>query len=185
MKNKQWQEVLISKNFKEFYEELLVKLKNNDNSILSGTKDNFQKFNTNVQNLDYKNIEEKMRLIKSENFRLYFPFQLDIKSYKIKEFDNVDEIFLTDGKLDGQKIWNKFINLNNIKGYAKKELHRYKLNSLMQFFTFNIIKYPWSPRPYVGEEVYGFYFVENLEFITEDNKFDREKYYEQLNGIFI
>jgi len=185
LKNKQWQEVLISKNFEKFYKELLAKLKSNDKSILSGTKDNFEKFNLSVQNLDYKNIEDKMKLIKSENFRLYFPFQLDVKLYKIKEFENIDKIFLTNNKLDGQKVWNEFINLNNIKGYAKKELHRYKLNSLMQFFTFNIVKYPWSTRPCMGEELFGFYFIQSLEFITKDNKFDREKYYERMNEIFI
>ena len=185
LKNKQWQKVLISKNFEEFYIELLSKLRNNDNSILSGVEDNFEKFNTYVKNLDYKSIEEKMRLIKSESFRLYFPFKLDINHYKIKEFENIDEIFLTNKKLDGQKIWDKFKELNEIDGYAKKEVFKYKINSLMQFFTFNIIKYPWSKRPYIGEEEYGFYFVSNLEFITEDKKFDREKYNKLIDGNFL
>ena len=44
LKDKRWQSVLKSKNFEEFYIELLSKIKRNDESILSGTKDNFEKF---------------------------------------------------------------------------------------------------------------------------------------------
>ena len=126
-----------------------------------------------------------MKLIKSENFRLYFPFTLDIKQYEIKEFVHIEKCYLTDGELDGQKVWNVFKELNNIEGYAKKEINRFKLNSLIQFFTFNIVRYEWSPRPYIGEEEYGFYFVENLDFITEEKKFDREKYNDLVKGDFL
>lgn len=186
LKNTKWQEVLKSKNFVEFYDELLEKLKMNDSSILSGIEDNYEKFNNDVKKLEYKKIQDKMQLIKSETFRLYFPFTLDIKQYKIKEFENIDEIFLRDGLLDGQKVWNVFIELNNIEGYAKKEINRYKLNSLMQFFTFNIVKYPWSPRPIIGDDEFGFYYVKNFDkFITDDKKFDRAKYNDYVNDVFI
>ncbi len=185
LKNTKWQKVLESKNFVEFYDELLEKLKKNDESILSGTQNNFEKFNNYVKHLDYKKIQDKMKLIKSENFRLYFPFTLDIKQYEIKEFVHIEKCYLTDGELDGQKVWNVFKELNNIEGYAKKEINRFKLNSLIQFFTFNIVRYEWSPRPYIGEEEYGFYFVENLDFITEEKKFDREKYNDLVKGDFL
>ena len=186
LKDKRWQSVLKSKNFEEFYIELLSKIKKNDESILSGTKDNFEKFKQNVIELNYKEIEDKMKLIKSENFRLYFPFSINISKYSIKEFVNIEDMFLTKGLLDGQKVWKKYIELNNIEGYAKKEITKYKLNSLMQFFTFNIIKYEWSSRPVIGEEEFGFYYVENFdEFITCDKKFNREKYNSYVNGSFL
>ncbi len=186
LKDEKWQEVLKNKNFENFYEELLEKLKRNDESILSGIDNNYEKFISYVKELNYKEINDKMQLIKSENFKLYFPFLLDINSFKLKEFENIDEYFLTDGKLDGQKVWDKFKELNDIKNYAKQEIARYKLNSLMQFFTFNIFRYVGAQRPYIGEEEYGFYFVKEYdEFITDDNKFDREKYNEIKNSNFL
>ena len=46
------------------------------------------------------------------------------------------KIFKTDGKLDGQKIWDEFIALNEIENFTQKEVIKSKINSLMQFFTF-------------------------------------------------
>jgi len=54
----------------------------------------------------------------------------------------------------------------------------------MQFFTFNLISYG-EKRPCQGEYKIGYYFVENLEFITEDGKFNREKFQETCNALFL
>jgi len=127
-----------------------------------------------------------MTLINSQTFTLYFPFKIDISKYKgVKEFEDIDELFKTDGLLDGQKVWNEFLELNNIDGFIKREVEKSKINSLMQFFTFSIFKYFDKQRPYIGEEEYGFYFVDNLDFITKDNKFDREMYNDFVNGYFL
>jgi CRISPR-associated endonuclease/helicase Cas3 len=127
-----------------------------------------------------------MTLINSQNFTLYFPFQIDLSIYDgVKEFIDLDEVFLTDGKLDGQKLWDEFAQLNNIDGYAKKQIYASKLNSLMQFFSFNLLKFNDKQRPYIGEEMYGYYFVNDLSYITDDGKFDRAKYLEKKDEIFL
>jgi CRISPR-associated endonuclease/helicase Cas3 len=143
-------------------------------------------FHDAIKKLDYKKINEEMTLIKTDTFTLYFPFQIDISEYKnIKEFENLEEIFKTDGKLDGQKVWDEFIALNGIESFTKKEVIKSKVNSLMQFFTFNIFKYYDGHRPPVGEEMHGYYFVENLEYITDEGKFDREKFNKDKDSQFL
>jgi len=188
LKNKKYAEILKSKNFAPFYDEVINKLKNNDQNIESGVLGNFEAFEEHVKKLNYKEIQDKMKLIKSQNFRLYFPFTLDIKEYDFEEL-KIDIFLDEDGCLDGQRVWDIFKELHTIDGYAKKEVLRYRLNSLMQFFTFNIMKFsPKQALPYHHEEFGGYLFVDDLTFIDEDGKFDRVGYLkktkEQNDDIF-
>ena len=187
LKNNIYRDVLKSKNFNPFYHNLLDKLRRNDRSIKSGILENFELFEEYIKKLNYREIQNKMQLIKSQNFRLYFPFTLDISDYNFEELQNIDEFLNDDGFLDGQKVWEVFENLNSIDGYIKKEILRYKLNSLMQFFTFNIIKFnPNQPLPYSSDEFGGYYYVSDYEeFIDKDGKFDRMKYINKKDELFL
>ena len=55
----------------------------------------------------------------------------------------------------------------------------------MQFFTFNIFKYYDEQRPHIGEEMYGYYFIKDLKYITDEGKFDREKFNKDKNSRFL
>lgn len=187
LKNKTYREVLKSKNFTPFYDEVLNKLRKNDQNIEEGVLENFEAFEAFVKKLNYREIQDKMQLIKSQNFRLYFPFTLDIKDHDFEELKNIEEFKDERGFLDGQKVWDIFQELNAVEGYAKKEIQRYKLNSLMQFFTFNVMKYSDTQvLPHYGEEFGGYYFIANYEeFIDEDGKFDREAYLAKGESLFL
>jgi CRISPR-associated endonuclease/helicase Cas3 len=185
LKKEELRENLLNKDFKSFYNEVFKRIKKDDNTIKSGILGNFEKFEEKVLKLNYKEIKEKMQLIKSDNFRLFFPFKFEISKYEIEEFKNLEDKFLTDEYLDGQKVWDKFKALNEIESFTKKEIEKSKINSLMQFFTFNIFKYYDGQRPHIGEEMYGYYFIENLEYITNEGKFDREKFNEDKNSRFL
>jgi len=187
LRTDKYKEVLKSKNFTPFYDEVLSKLKRNDQNIEQGVLGNFEAFEEDVKKLNYREIQDKMQLIKSQNFRLYFPFALDIADYDFEELKDIDEFLNDDGWLDGQKVWEIFQEMNSIEGYAKKEIQRYKLNSLMQFFTFNVVKYSEAQvLPHYSEEFGGYYYIENWgEFIDEDGKFDREAYLAKGESLFL
>lgn len=185
LKKEELRENLLNKDFKSFYTEVFKRIKKADKRVESGILGNFEKFESYVLKLNYKEIKNKMQLIKSDNFRLFFPFLFDIEKYNIEEFKNIENKFLTNDKLDGQKVWNEFIELNEIENFAKREITRSKINSLMQFFIFNIFKYYNGERPHIGEEMYGYYFVANLEYITYDGKFDREKFNKDKKSLFL
>lgn len=78
-----------------------------------------------------------------------------------------------------------FFSLNEIDGFAKKEVAKSKINALMQFFTFTIFKNYEGQRPSIGDEMYGYYFVQDLEYITDEGKFDREKYNQKTKSNFL
>jgi CRISPR-associated endonuclease/helicase Cas3 len=187
LKKEALRENLLNKDFKSFYNEVFKRIKKGDKAISSGILGNFEKFEEYVLKLNYKEIKKKMQLIKSDNFRLFFPFKFEIPKYEIEEFKNLDETFLTDGKLDGQKVWDEFLTLNEITNYAQKEIRRSELNSLMQFFTFSILRFNDNYQlPHYDDEKFGFYFVNDYEeYITTDGKFDRKKYIGKKDNIFL
>jgi CRISPR-associated endonuclease/helicase Cas3 len=183
-------EKLLNKDFKSFYKEVFKRIKNKDKEISSGILGNFDKFEEDVLKLNYKNIKEKMQLIKSDNFRLFFPFKFKIAEYEIEEFKDEEKLKIyldEDGKLDGQKVWDEFILLNEIDNYAEKEIKRSELNSLMQFFTFNILRFNDKYQlPHCDEEKYGFSLVKDYsQYITKNGKFDRKKYIAKKDEIFL
>ncbi len=185
--NEKYQTILANKNYEDYYEDVLKVIQKNGLRFDSGVNTNIDKFANTIQKLDYKEISKTMTLINSENFTLYFPFMLDIAIYEdVKEFEDIDKIYLTDGKLDGLKVWKSYLKLREIEGFAKMKVNSSYINSLMQFFTFNIIKFQGQSNPSRGEEIGGFYFVSDWElFIDKDGKFDRVEYQKQSDSLFL
>ena len=180
--------ILKDKNYADYYKEVLEVIKRSGLRLESGLNSNIENFSQLLQKLDYKNINKIMTLINSENYTLYFPFMLDISIYKgVKEFENINRKYLTDGKLDGQKVWDEFLCLREIENFAEKKYKQSHINALMQFFTFNIIKFDNTTQPhYYSKEIGGFYLIEDWEeFIDENGKFDRVAYQDKSKSIFL
>ncbi len=187
LKQQKYRDILENKNFGEYYKDVLEIIKKNGDKFQNGLLTNYENFTELVKKLNYEEIAKTMTLINSQNFTLYFPFKIDISNYKnIKEFKNIDNKFLTDNMLDGQKIWDKFVLLNDIKKFSKREVEKSKINSLMQFFTFNIKKYDFKATlPYYNYEFGGYYFIENYSDFIIDGKFDRAKYLAKKDEMFV
>lgn len=187
LKQEKYREILREKKFASYYSEVLKRIRKQGDRFENGLLTNYDNFAELVKKLNYKEIAKTMTLINSQNFTLYFPFKIDISLYGgVKEFENLDKKYLTDGWLDGQKVWNSFKSLHEIEDFAKKVYEKFKINSLMQFFTFTIFKNYDGQRPYIGEEMYGYYFVQEYDdFITSEGKFDREQYNSIKNSHFL
>ncbi len=186
LKQIKYRDILQNKDFDVYYGEVLDNIKRQGDRFQNGMMTNYENFAELVRKLNYKEISKTMTLINSQNFTLYFPFQIDLSIYKgVKEFVGLEDLFLTDGKLDGRKVWEAFKNLNLIEGYANKEIYKSKINSLMQFFTFTLLKFnPKQQLPYYSYEFGGYHFIDDLSFI-EDGKFDRAKYLAQKDTFFL
>lgn len=187
LKQSKYKDILLNKEFDEYYKEVLENIKRQGDRFENGLLTNYENFAELLKKLNYKEIAKTMTLINSQNFTLYFPFQIELSHYKgVKEFENLDENFITDGKLDGQKVWDEFRLLDTIEGFSKREYKKSILNSLMQFFTFTILRFNSKQLPPHFTEGYrGYYFISNLEFITKEGKFDRKKYIGLKDDIFL
>jgi CRISPR-associated endonuclease/helicase Cas3 len=186
LKSDEFKKILENKDFQNYYKFVLSKIKKTQESFKSGLNTIYESFEKSVKFLNYKDMKCHMTLIDTQMFTLYFPFTLDIAKYEnVQEFQNISSEFISDGFLDGKKVWDKFLKLNEIDNFVKKEVEKSKINSLMQFFTFSVFKYGNS-RPYLGENINGFYYIENYkDFITEDKKFDRAKFNKIKNDKFL
>lgn len=183
-----YRDILKNKKFDIYYKEVLDSIKQQGDRFQNGTMTNYENFAELVKKLNYKEISKTMTLINSQNFTLYFPFQIDLSIYKgIKEFIDLDEVFLTNGKLDGQKVWDEFKLISTIKEFPRREHQKSILNTLMQFFTFSLIKFNEKHTlPYFDYEFGGYFFIQNYEeFITSEGKFDRIKYLAKKDEIFL
>ncbi len=190
LKQKKYQEILKNKNYADYYREVLKVIQRNGLKYKNGFNSNYDNFEEELRVLDYEGVAKTMTLINSQSFSLYFPFKIDITKFKdVQEFKSLDKKYLTDNYLDGLKVWNEFIHLHKIdtfQSYSEKEIKKSQLNALMQFFTFSLLKFYDSQRPFIGEEMYGYYFIESYdEFITDEYKFDRENFNELKNSNFL
>jgi CRISPR-associated endonuclease/helicase Cas3 len=186
LKSEKYQAILENKNFAAYYEEVLAQIKKSGDKNHNGLLTNHENFSVLLTKLNYKAISQTMTLINAQNFTLYFPFQIDISQYQgVKEFENIEDIFLTNGFLDGQKVWDEFKALNEIESFSKKEVQKSKINSLMQFFTFSLLKFnPKQQLPYYSYEFGGYFFIDDLSFI-ENGKFNRAKYLAKKEELFL
>jgi CRISPR-associated endonuclease/helicase Cas3 len=182
-----YQMILRDKNYADYYNDVLKVIKQNGLRYESGVETNIDNFSSLVMKLDYKEISKTMTLINSQNMTLFFPFQIDLKKYKgVKEFeDERIKNYLTDDSLDGQKVWDRFKELNEIENFTQMKYEKSYINSLMQFFTFNLIKYEEGQKTYYSDEYRGYFYISNYEDFIKDGKFDRIAYQDKCGSIFL
>lgn len=187
LKQEKYREILSNKEFGAYYKEVLEVIQTKGLRYNNGLLTNYDNFAELLKKLNYKDISKTMTLINSQNFTLYFPFMIDIENFKwVKEFTDLDGQYITEGFLDGQKVWDDFKALNEIKEFATREFKKSKINSLMQFFTFSVLRFNEKQKlPYYSYEYGGYYFIQNHEEFITEGKFDREKYNAIKNSYFL
>ena len=183
-----YQKILEEKNYADYYADVLEVIKRNGLRYESGVNTNIDNFSILLKKLDYQEISKTMTLINSQNMTLFFPFKIDLDIYKgVKEFeDERIQNYLTDGLFDGEKVWESFKALNDIEGFSQMKYEQSYINSLMQFFTFNLIKYKEGQKPsHYSYEFGGFFYISNHRDFIEDGKFNRKKFQEYTDGYFL
>jgi len=175
LKDKKIREYFLEKNFDKCYFEVLDRLKTKKEKYL-GVKTYKEEFFTFLKELRFKEIYNKMQLIKQSSLTIFLPFMLKID----EEFlDKFEEKILENGYLDGLIIWDRLKELNSIENFAKKEIEKSKLNYYMQFFTFNVPFIKKIDR--FSDECCGIYLIEDFnEFVDDEYKFDRERFKKYL-----
>jgi CRISPR-associated endonuclease/helicase Cas3 len=158
----EYQQYLENKDFNEFYELCFTRLYENKNEANANSINGLY---SNLRALNFKEIQEKMKLIDNKNYELYIPYV-----YK----DN-------DITIDGRNLWYRYRSLLNDKdmNYSERMIKLSQVISEMQLFLFNSIKKPGHYSESIGD----IYYVENGEdYITEGYRFNREKYEKSYEG---
>lgn len=155
-------EILKEKDFKRFYKLVIDRLKMLTNNQNEYSINNF--FSVEVGNLDFKTIEEKMKLIDEDKNEI----AIYLSSIITKKDGEI---------LDGLHIWNEYKDLladTNME-YAEKKVKLSKVRAKMNNFIYKIkCKKHFVYNDRAGE----LYFIENGDFYFEDGKLNKEKFVE-------
>ena len=167
--NSEMREILVNKNFKEYYEKVLSRIIENFNDALN--ENNLQDFfKEKVGSLNFIDVEKRMKLIDDKNWSMSLYFSSVIKYEK-------NQI------LDGEDIWNEYEELlkDNAMDYAEKQVKLSIVKSKMNYFIYEIKKnvdLPYNKK--IGE----LYYLENGEEYFEGEKLNKDKFEKQV-GRFI
>ncbi|QCI28217.1 CRISPR-associated helicase Cas3' [Caminibacter pacificus] len=176
---KSYKEVFLRKEYEKYYIDVLDALKKEKEKIKS-TKSEIEIFKSKVINLDFEWVRKEMKLINVKTHTIFLSFNIDISEFDIE----VKDEFLTDGMLDGCKVWEAYKEANEIENYAKRKIVLSQVMSLMQFFTFNVYSYVDIKK--YNDLVGGIYLIKDYEeFVDDELKFDRKAFGEYQKGIFL
>lgn len=163
-------DILKNKNFTDYYKKIMNKIYNSKNKY---NLNNIQNLYKSCMNLDYLWVCEKLKLIKENTSQLFL-------NYNIKYDGNL---------ICGKDIWREFKDLccNFDISYAEKQIKLSIIKPKLNQFIYSIYNCKSKNiTKFYDEEFAGIYYVENgSEFITEDGKFDRQKYTTYTGGIFL
>lgn len=158
LKDNDIKEILITKRFNKYYQRILEKIKS-DNS--KGNLDNIENFfKEKVGLLNFKDVEEKMKLINDDDIT---------KSIFLSR-----EIRLGNGKkVNGEEVWERYKNLltNKNMEYAEREVKLSEARADLNYFIYQVRNFNNSFNDQIGE----LYKIDDGDLYFKDGKIDKEK----------
>lgn len=154
-------EVLSTKNYIQYYEDIMLQIKKNYNNVLNGH--NLKKFFLDkVGGLNFIAINKRMRLI-DENRAMVSIYLCQIIEDKEKDLT-----------IDGEQVWYEYKRLLNNNGmeYAKKILKLSELKSKMNYFIYQVNK---KSQPIYSDSIGELYMISNGDTYFMNGKLDRKK----------
>ncbi|WP_165868518.1 CRISPR-associated helicase Cas3' [Natranaerovirga hydrolytica] len=164
---KKLREVLETKEFSQFYQNILEEIdlyKNRNND------DNFRITKSEIIKMRFSKIYEKMRLIDNENTVDLF----------VNGVENIN------GKrVKGKVVWDEYKKLlnNNELSFGEKKIKLSAVKSKMNYFIYTLyIRNPALKRPSVYEEEIGeLYFIDDEQALKKNGKFNKMEAYKLFN----
>lgn len=150
-KNEYFRDILINKDFDKEYNYVINKiLKDKESGLLPGKME----FLDLLKQLDYIEIEDYMKLIKSQTLQLFIPSILQ----------------MGDKEYNGYDLWKEYTNIiNNEKNYSKRRTLLSQISKNLNIFSYNIYA---NEEDLDIEKVAGYYYLDKANRYIKDNKFD-------------
>ena len=161
--SRQWLE---NKNFDLFYEKVLNRIKEETEKH---TENNFEEFKKACEFINYKRIEAKMKLIKTDAVDIFINYTINIDGEEI----------------EGKKIFEEYRRIYNDEeiSYSERKIKLSHILEKLNLFTYSIHKNQLNLIE--GEKILGFYYVEDGQKYIEDGRFCRSKYLGKGEELFL
>lgn len=152
-------EILINKNFSEYYNLILNDIKIRYNETLNDN--NLEKFfKESVGKLNFSEVQKRMEFISEDlwNVSVFLAREIKLENGKI---------------IDGREVWNRYKNLlkNNNMEYAEREVKLSEVRSLANYFIYQVKKSDIIYNDRIGE----LYYIDNGKDYFKDGKVDKDK----------
>lgn len=157
---------LKDKSFDRFYEKLMDKIYDKTEKY---NNDNIEKFYNNCSNIDFKAVQRKMELIKNDMIQIFLNYNI--------EFDGQN--------LSGKEIFGEYkaLCMDDSLSYAEKKIKLSKISEKLNLFIYNL--YKDKIKIVDGEQFGGFYYVDDGEKYIENGRFNKKKYLEKGEELFL
>ena len=161
--SRQW---LQNKSFDLFYEKVLNRIKEESEKY---TENNFEEFKKACKFVNYKKVEEKMKLIKNDTVDIFINYTINIDGQEI----------------EGKKVFEEYMEIYNDEeiSYSERKIRLSHILEKLNLFTYSIHRHQLNLIE--GERILGFYYVEDGEKYIEDGRFCRSKYLEKGEELFL
>ncbi|WP_239477089.1 CRISPR-associated helicase Cas3' [Megamonas funiformis] len=156
LEKEKMREILINKNFGDYYNKILDVTKNNNKAYI---KD----FLGSIADLNYEYIDKHMKLIDED--------KNIVQVYLARKIVDINGDLI-----DGQEIWKQYVNLWKMKNsmdYAKWKVKMSIITSKMNYFIYQVNKSNLELKEYNDKMGNIIYIEDGDKYFTKD-KFNRE-----------
>lgn len=164
--NDEMKEVLNAKNFRAYYQKILMYLKRNKERCDDNNLKQF--FEERTGHLNLPEVAKRMQLIDDE--------RLMISVYLAREIEDEDG-----NTIDGRDLWREYkeLLLDNGMSFAEKTVKLYNIRSKMNGFIYQLSKKAdFMENDRIGEI---YYIQDGEEYFDENGVLQREKFKDDVN----
>lgn len=161
--SRQW---LVNKNFDLFYEKVLNRIREETEKH---TENNIEEFRKACEFINYKKVEDKMKLIKNDTIDIFINHTINIDGQKI----------------EGKKVFEEYIEIYNNEelSYSERKIKLSHMLDKLNLFTYSIHRN--QVKLIEGEKILGFYYIQDGEKYIKDERFCRSKYLGKGEELFL
>ena len=166
--NEKYRKLLLDKNFKDYYFDVLNKIKRETEK---NNSNNIEGFKNECLNIKYKDISNELKLIKNNYIQIFLNTNINI-----------------DGQvIIGKEVWQKYIKLceDRDMDFYKKSILLSEIRPKINMFIYNIYSNKNSKPNYYDQEFSNIFYIDNGDKFIDNGKFDRKKYVEYTGGYFL
>lgn len=157
---------LENKRFDLFYDKILERIKEESSKY---TSENIEEFRKYCRTINYKKIKEKMQLIKTNSIDIFINYTIKIDGQEV----------------NGKDIFRKYIEIYENRNISYSE-RKVKLSQIAEKLNLFVYSLPINSIQQIeGERICGMYYVEEGKKYIKDGRFNRGKYIEEGEGLFL
>ena len=167
LKKEENRNILENKKFDLFYNKIIRRIEEETETYTENNIENFRKY---CGMINYRKINDIMTLIKTKDtVDIFINYTIHVDGKEIK----------------GKDVFEKYkeIYLDNTISYSEKKVRLSQISEELNLFIYSI--YENQVQQLEGEKILGMYYVENGEKYIEDGRFNKMKYLEKGEELFL